>query len=333
MKIDVHNHYYPSNFLKKLEKDGSQVGLEILKDAWGRTILAQNGTKVVTLTAPMTDVQARLDDMDRVGFDMQILSLSIPSVDIFEVQTGADLARVANDEISQICTDHPRRFMGFATLPFRDPDLTLKELERCVNTLGFKGACMGSNINGVNLDDERLFPFYEAMVAHNLPIHLHPRAPADKETYRDYRMGPMIGFEVDLCVAVVRLIMGGVLDRFPGLKIIVSHLGGAIPYLTARIENCYKAYPECQAHMAGPPKSYLQQLYYDTVSFFEPALMCAYALVGAKGLIMGSDYPHVIGDIAAAITSIEALSIPAEEKELICSGNILGLIESKTASA
>ena len=119
--------------------------------------------------------------------------------------------------------------------------------------------------------------------------------------------------------------MGGVLDRFPNLKFIVAHLGGAIPYLAERIQNCYEAYPECQENMSGPAEDYLKRFYYDTVSFFEPALMCAYAFVGPGHLILGSDYPHVIGDIDEAVTSIDNLKIPQADKELIFSGNILRL--------
>ncbi len=327
MKIDVHNHFYPERFLKQLEKDGGSAGVTVEKDEWDRAILVQNGTRVVTITPPMSDINLRLKDMDEAGFDKQILTLSIPSVDIFPVEIGETLARVVNDEIAEISSDHPDRFTGFATLPFLDPDRTIKELERCIDTLGFRGACIGSNINGMNLDDPRLFPFYERMNAYEMPIHIHPRTPSDKETYKDYRLGPMIGFEVDLCIAVVRIVMGGVLDKFPNLKFVVSHLGGAIPYLAERIQNCYEAYPECQVNISGPAKDYLKRFYYDTVSFFEPALMCAYNFVGAERMILGSDYPHVIGDIREAITSIEALKIPQEDKEKIYSGNILELMQ------
>jgi aminocarboxymuconate-semialdehyde decarboxylase len=327
MKIDVHNHFYPERFLKQLEKDGGSAGVTVEKDEWDRAILVQNGTRVVTITPPMSDIDLRLKDMDEAGFDKQILTLSIPSVDIFPVEIGETLARVVNDEIAEISSDHPDRFTGFATLPFLDPDRTLKELERCIDTLGFRGACIGSNVNGMNLDDPRLFPFYERMNAYAMPIHIHPRTPSDKETYKDYRLGPMIGFEVDLCIAVVRIVMGGILDKFPNLKFVVSHLGGAIPYLAERIQNCYEAYPECQVNISGAAKDYLKLFYYDTVSFFEPALMCAYNFVGAERMILGSDYPHVIGDIREAITSIEALKIPQEDKEKIYSGNILELMQ------
>lgn len=326
MKIDVHNHFYPSRFLKELEKEGSAVGISVEKDEWGRQILVQRGTRVVTITRPMNDIQKRLEDMDEVGFDVQILTLSAPSVDIFPVDAGERLARLVNDEIAEICAAHPKRFMAFATLPFQDPDRTVKELERSVGELKFQGACIGTNINGMDLDDRRLYPFYERISEYDLPIHIHPRAPADKETYRDYRLGPMIGFEVELCVAVVRLVMGGVLERFPKLKFIVSHLGGAIPYLAERVQNCYEAYPECQANISRPAIEYLRLFYYDTVSFFQPALMCAYAFAGSDHLVLGSDYPHVIGDIREAVTSIESLDIPGNEKEMIFSANLLRLM-------
>lgn len=326
MKIDIHNHFYPSRFLKELEKVGATVGISVEKDEWGRQILVQHGTRVVTITPPMNDTQKRLEDMGEAGFDIQVLTLSAPSVDIFPVDAGERLAQVVNDEIAEICRTHPTRFTAFATLPFLDPDRTLRELERCIGELKFRGACMGTNINGMGLDDKRLYPFYERMSEYDLPIHIHPRAPADKDTYRDYRLGPMIGFEVELCVAVVRLVMGGVMEKFPRLKFIVSHLGGAIPYLAERVQNCYEAYPECQANISRPAIEYLRLFYYDTVSFFEPALMCAYAFAGSDHLVLGSDYPHVIGDIREAVTSIENLPIPDVEKEAIFGGNLLRLI-------
>ena len=326
MKIDVHNHYYPERFLKQLEKDGPSASIVIDKDEWGRQVLVQHGNRVVTITPPMIHIEERLSDMEKAGFDMQILSLSVPSVDIFPVEVGENLARMVNEETAEICRRYPGRFVGFATLPFQDPDRTVRELHRSVKELGLKGACIGTNINGMDLDNERFYPFYESISEYDLPIHIHPRAARDKETYKDYRLGPMIGFEVELCIAVVRLVMGGVLEKFPKLKFIVSHLGGAIPYLAERIQNCYEAYPECQKNISKPAKDYLRKFYYDTVSFFEPALMCAYAFVGAGQLVLGSDYPHVIGDIQEAVTSIESLKIPESEKQQIFSGNILRLM-------
>jgi aminocarboxymuconate-semialdehyde decarboxylase len=119
--------------------------------------------------------------------------------------------------------------------------------------------------------------------------------------------------------------MSGVMENYPNLHFIVSHLGGAIPYLAERIQNAYEAYPECRKHISKPAKEYLKRLYYDTVSFFEPALMCAYSFLGAGKMILGSDYPHVIGDMKRAVSSIEGLPIPQKDKELIYSANLLKL--------
>ena len=128
MRIDVHNHYYPARFLEKLDRDGGPAGITIEKDDWGRQILVQHGTRVVTMTPPMTDPERRIEDMDRAGFDTQVLTLSVPSVDVFPPDVGEDMARVVNDEIARLCEAFPGRFLGFATLPFLDPERTIREL-------------------------------------------------------------------------------------------------------------------------------------------------------------------------------------------------------------
>ena len=126
MKIDIHNHFYPTRFLKHLEKDGSSVGISVETDAWDRQILAQRGTRVVTITPPMTNVDQRLEEMGQAGFDKQVLTLSIPSVDIFPIEIGETLATVVNDEFARISQDHPDHFTAFATLPFVDPDRAVR---------------------------------------------------------------------------------------------------------------------------------------------------------------------------------------------------------------
>ncbi len=127
MRIDIHNHFYPAAFLEKLEKDGASVGMEVQRDEWGRRILVQHGNRVVTITAPMTDIGLRLEDMDRAGFDQQVLTLTVPSVDVFPVEVGEELARAVNDALAGVCAEHPKRFRAFATLPFRDPDRAAKD--------------------------------------------------------------------------------------------------------------------------------------------------------------------------------------------------------------
>jgi aminocarboxymuconate-semialdehyde decarboxylase len=327
MKIDIHNHFYPINFLNQLEKEGGELGLSFETDVWDRKVMLHHGARILTITEPMYTVEKRLEDMDAAGIDVQILTLSAPSVDPFPIEAAARLSRSVNEEIARICQNYPKRFMALATLPYLNPDLTVKELEYCVDELGYKGACIGSNINGIRLDDPILQPFYERMNEYGLPIHIHPRGPVEAQTFKDYRMGPMLGFEVDLCVAVARLLFGGILEKYRNLRFVVSHLGGGIPFLATRINDCYKHYPECQVNVTVEPEEQLRHIYYDTVSFSESSLMCVYNFAGPAQMVLGSDYPHVIGDINRAVTSIESLSIAEAEKEMIFSGNLLALME------
>ena len=326
MKIDIHNHYYPEPFIKALEK-GAIPTLQIIRDEVGRNIMVHKGTRVVTITPPMNNVELRLKDMAKAKVDMQVLSLSIPSVDAFPPDEGLTFARMVNDELAKVSTQFPDRFTFFATTPLKAKDGSIRELHRAVRELGARGVILGSNIDGRPLDHREFRSFFAQVAELDIPILVHPMTPPGNEAMNDYRLAPMIGFEMDLCLATVRIVMGGILKDFPNLKFIISHLGGAVPYLTERIENCFRAYPECKVNIQDSPRNYLKKIYIDTVSFHPPALMCAYAFPGPDRLILGSDYPHVIGDIERAVSSIQDLDIPETDKQLIFSGNLKRLIK------
>jgi aminocarboxymuconate-semialdehyde decarboxylase len=326
MKIDIHNHYYPEAFIKELER-GTIPTLQIIQDEIGRNIIVHKGTRVVTITAPMNNVELRIRDMAKAGIDMQILSLSIPSVDAFLPEEGLAFAQMVNEELSRICRRYPNQFHFLATIPMKAKEAGLKELDRAVRQLGAKGVILGSNIDGRPLDSPEFTPFFGRVAELDVPILMHPMTPAGNDSMNSYRLAPMIGFEMDLCLGTVRIIMGGILKNFPNLKFIISHLGGAIPYLVERIENCFWAYPECKVNIQESPKTYLEKIYLDTVSFHTPAIMCAYAFPGPKRLILGSDYPHVIGDIERSVSSIRNLDIPDREKEWIFGENVKQLLK------
>jgi len=326
MKIDVHNHYYPESFLKELEK-GAIPTLQIVRDEIGRNIMVHKGTRVVTITPPMSNVDLRLKDMAKAKMDMQVLSLSIPSVDAFPPEEGMAFAQLVNEELSRIAAKYPDRFTFFATTPLKAKEGAIRELNRAVRELGARGVILGSNIDGMPLDKPEFRPFFSRVAELDIPIFIHPMTPAGNEAMNDYRLAPMIGFEMELCLATVRIVMGGLLKDYPNLKFIIGHMGGAIPYLVERIENCFRAYPECKVNIQDSPKNYLEKIYLDTVSFHPPALMCAYAFPGPRRLVLGSDYPHVIGDIERSVSSIQDLNIPDTEKEWIFSENLKALLK------
>ena len=326
MKIDVHNHYYPESFIKALEK-GAIPTLQIVRDEIGRNIMVHKGTRVVTITPPMSNVDLRLKDMAKAKMDMQVLSLSIPSVDAFPPEEGMAFAQLVNEELSRIAAKYPDRFTFFATTPLKAKEGAIRELNRAVRELGARGVILGSNIDGMPLDKPEFRPFFSRVAELDIPIFIHPMTPAGNEAMNDYRLAPMIGFEMELCLATVRIVMGGLLKDYPNLKFIIGHMGGAIPYLVERIENCFRAYPECKVNIQDSPKNYLEKIYLDTVSFHPPALMCAYAFPGPRRLVLGSDYPHVIGDIERSVSSIQDLNIPDTEKEWIFSENLKALLK------
>lgn len=326
MIIDIHNHFYAPQLLDAIEKQSFSKDLWIEKDSWNRRIIVQRGTRVVTITEPMSNPEMRINDMQNAGVDMQVLSLSVPSVDFFDPIAGYDFARLSNDAIVEVCRQFPNHFSGFASVPLKDPERALQEAKRAVNELGMKGICLGSNIDGQFIDHSSFWPFFKEMEKLSVPIFIHPMTPPGSEAMQQYRLAPMIGFEMDLCLAVARIIFSGLLETYPSLTFIIAHLGGAIPYLIERIENCYKAYPECREYISQNPSVYLHKMFFDTVSFHEPALMCAYEFASAQKMVMGSDYPHVIGDLKRAVTSIKNLSIPEKEIDMILGKNIKNML-------
>ena len=318
MKIDFHNHFYPKEYLEGIKKLGGE--LNVTRDALGRIVIEERGMKVVTITEPMYRPELRIRDMDEAGVDVQVLSLSIPNVYFASPEDSVKLARQTNDAIASVVEKYKDRFVGFASVPLLKPDAAVEEAERAVKELGMKGFIILSNVRGRTLDDLLFLPFYEVVSKLDVPILIHPAPPLSSKGMEEYRLAPIIGFEFDVCLAITRLIFSGILEKYP-LKIIVSHLGAGLLFFFERIENGYRAYPECREKITRPPSFYLKSLYYDTVAFHKPALMCAYATVGPRQMVLGSDYPHVIGDLKRAVQSIEELNIPPEEKEDIFSGN------------
>jgi aminocarboxymuconate-semialdehyde decarboxylase len=319
MKIDFHNHFYPPEYLKKLGQWGRRY--ELTQDAKGQKFVREKGARFVSITSRMISPDDRIADMDRIGVDIQVLTLSTPNVYFSTRKRNLDLARVTNDYFADLCQKFPARFVAFASVPLGHPEDAIHELHRAVRDLGVKGVVLGSNIDGKHLHAEEFWPFYEEVDRLGLPIFIHPMVPAHPETMAEFTLVPLVGFVMDTTLTVTKMVYSGLFERLPKLTLILPHLGGTLPFLFERIDNGYRAYPECHEHIQKLPSEYLKELYYDTVSFHRPALMCGYHTVGADHMVLGSDYPHVIGDISKAVSTIEELDISREDKEKIFGEN------------
>ena len=318
MRWDLHTHYYPDAFFRLIEQVGGAFSFGT--DPTGRTIIRYRGSRFFGITPPMTDPARRIEDMDRVGIDVEVLSLSTPNVYFAPPERQAEVARLVNDAYAELAARHPKRFKGFASIPMDDPDAALRELERTQGELRMNGVIVLSNINGRALTDPRYRPFFAECDRRSVCVFIHPMIPASAEPFAEYVLGPIIGFPFDTTLAVARLCYAGVFRELPNIRWILGHLGGAVPYLMERMDNGYRDFAECRVNIDELPSVYLKRLYYDTVSFSPAALRLARDQVGAEHLVMGSDYPHLLGSIDRAVSSIEALDIPQADKERIFSG-------------
>ena len=326
MRWDLHTHYYPQEYFRLIEESGGAFSFG--RSPTGQTIIRFNGARFFGVTPPMTDPAKRLEDMDRVGIDVEVLSLSTPNVYFVPPERQGDVARLANDAYADLITAHPARFKGFASIPMDDPDAALRELERALDVLKLQGVVVLSNINGRPLTDARYRPFFQECDRRAACVFIHPMIPANAEPFSEYVLGPIIGFPFDTTLAVARLCYAGVFRELPNIRWILGHLGGAVPYLMERMDNGWRDFAECRVNIDELPSVYLKRLYYDTVSFSAPSLMLTRELVGADHMVMGSDYPHLLGSIDRAVSSIESLEVPSAEKDRIFSGTAKAILSN-----
>ena len=324
MIIDFHNHFYPEAYIEELKRGKGYAS--VTRDDQGRLLIHYTGDYNIVV-GPHIDLQERLDAMDRHGIDMQVLTLTTPGVEREKPERGIRLARLANDGFGEIVEEHPDRFTALATLPLQAPEAAAAELERAVKECELRGAMLMSNIEGQPLDSERFMPVYERAVKLDVPLYIHPTSPINHAAMEDYRLVPILGFGVDTTLAVLRLVFSGVLKRLPRLKLAASHLGGVYPYLRGRIDTGFHAYPECKVKITEPPSLYLKRVWMDSIIYDEEVFMSAYAFSGPEKIMLGSDFPHQIGDLEHAVDRIKRLNIDEEEKEKILGGNAAKLLK------
>jgi aminocarboxymuconate-semialdehyde decarboxylase len=208
------------------------------------------------------------------------------------------------------------------------PDAALKELHRAINDLKLNGVILLSNIRGRALTLPVYRPFFEEANRMKLCILLHPMLPSDTEPFREYVLGPIIGFPFDTTLAVARMCYDGLLRDFPDIRWIIAHIGGGVPYLMERMDNGFRDFAECRVKIDQLPSTYLKRLYYDTVTFSPHTLHMARDMIGTDHMLMGSDYPHLLGSIERSVSSIEALNIPQHEKQRIFEGTATSILNN-----
>ena len=273
----------------------------------------------------------RLKEMDEAGIDMQVLSHAAPGTHLMEAELAVRLASGANDRLYDTVRANPARFAAFATLPAADPQAAADELERCVTKLGMKGAMVHGLTRGLFIDDRRFWPIFERAQALDVPIYVHPARPHPaviEAYYKDYvKDFPQItnaawGFTVETATQGVRLVLSGVFDAYPRLKVILGHLGEGLPFLLWRIDAMFSR--------AGNKKvafrdTFCEHFYITTSgNFSDPALLCCIQELGVDRILFAVDFPYV--EMKPGTAWMERLSLNAEDKAKILSGNVKRLL-------
>ena len=321
--IDFHNHFYPPAYLEALRSGSSAVQVTIDHD--GNPRIYYPGDYNVAVPGHR-DIDYREQVLMEHGVDTQVITLTTPGTHVEAPATAARFASLVNDAFADIRESKRGRFTALATLPLNDPAASVKELNRACRDLRFPGAMLFSNVNGAGLNEPQFWPIYEAANELGAVLYIHPTHPVGVEAMTDFWLMPLVGFLMDTTLAAAKLVFSGIPERFPRIRWVLTHMGGAIPYLAERLDRGFEAFGECRAHISRPPTSHLKQFYFDTVNFDPNAIELAIAFAGVDHILAGSDYPHMIGSIPKMLSTIRGLDRPDADKAAIFGGNAARLL-------
>ena len=298
---------------------------------------------VIETLPTLFDLDHRFRIMDKFEGLVQVLTLSAPPIEgIADPEKAVDLAKLANDEMAELVLKYPDRFTAaVASLPMNNMDAALKEVDRAINDLKFRGVQVNTPTNDKPLDSPEFMPLYEKMSQHDLPIWIHPQRSADYADYKTekrsrYMIFHIFGWPYETAAAMTRLVFSGVLEKYPNLKIITHHCGGMVPCLEQRIIGAYDHAEilrgaKYQQGLTKSPIEYYKMFYHDTSIYGStPGLMCAYAFCGADHMLFASDMPYdsEFGEryTRQTIHSIEQMNISDSEKKKIFEDNARELL-------
>jgi 2,3-dihydroxybenzoate decarboxylase len=301
-----------------------KMGESILADSLGTRIIHE---RLVNLG------NDRIKYMDKCGVDMQVISLTSPGIQVFDGALAKELAADANDQLATAVKNHPDRFAGFAAVAPQLPGEAAKEIDRAIGSLGLSGVIINSHTRGEYLDDRKFWPILEATEARNSPLYLHPRAPGQGmvQPYLDYGLYfAGWGFAAETSLHAMRMIMSGVFDEFPKLKVILGHMGEGIPFHLDRIDNRYLLQVKINAvkPLKKLPSEYFKENFVITTSgvFQDSALKLCYEELGADRILFAADYPYE--SVEDSVKFLDAADLSIQDKHKIYYGNaekLLGL--------
>ena len=325
MKIDIHTHILPKEWpdLKKKYGYGGWIHLDHHKTGCARMMKDSKFFREVG--SNLWDPEIRCNEYDTFGIDVQVLS-TVPVMFSYwaKPEHALDLSKLLNDHIASIIDDQPERFIGLGTLPMQDPSLAVSELERCVKELGLSGVQIGTNINGLNLNDDSLFEVFESAESLNTAIFIHPWYMMGEKEMNQYWLPWLVGMPAETSRAICSMIFGGVFERLPNLRVAFAHGGGAFPATIGRIDHGYNVRPDlCAIDNDKLPSTYLGKFWVDSLVHDRTALSYLISKIGMEKIALGTDYPFPLGELEPGSLINKMNNLSADNRDMLFSRNAL----------
>jgi aminocarboxymuconate-semialdehyde decarboxylase len=320
--IDVHTHIFASGWEDFAARHGGDRWPRLVGDPAGACQLYLGATFNRNLTPHAFDPARRLEDMDRRGIGVQLLSPAPPTFCYWADGTAAaEWCRVQNDAIADVVSRHPARVLGAAGLPLQAPDLAVKELERAATSLRFPAVEVGASVEGRDLDDQVLAPVWEAAAALGIAVFVHPQAPvAGQPRVARQNLTQVIGFPLETALSMSRVAFGGVLDRWPRLRWCFAHGGGAFAYILPRLDHGWRVMDEARAAISHAPSEYARRVWVDSLTLSPRVLAFALETFGPERVVLGSDYPFKLG-ADDPVGALAPLALDTAGRERLTRGN------------
>jgi aminocarboxymuconate-semialdehyde decarboxylase len=319
--IDIHTHILTEDMLRQLAREAPKLAPTLIPIDADTAVLEVAGTPYRPFPRGGWEIERRFQDMDAAEVDVHVLSAT-PQTYLYDQEPalGVTASAIQNDQIAGLVKMHPRRFMGIATLPMQAPERAAEELRRAVRTLGLRGAMIGSNVMGTNLDDPSFEPLWQTAAELGALMLIHPVNVAGADRLRSYYLNNLIGNPLDTTIAAACLVFGGVLERHANLKVLLVHGGGFVPYQSGRWVHGWQVRPEPKVNVKRSPGPSFDRFYFDTILHAKPQLEFLVASAGPSRVLLGSDYPYDMGTGECA-RQVKALWIDDSEKAAILNGN------------